>query len=460
MFPKFSVEKPYTVLVAVVMVIILGVVSFTKMTTDLLPSISLPYVIIMTTYVGASPETVEMVVTDPVESSMATVSNVESISSVSGENYSMVIMEFAQTADMDSVSLEIRENLDQISSYWDDSIGSPVIMKINPDMLPIMVAAVGVEGMTVAEVSEYTRSTLLPELESVEGVASASASGLLEEQIHVLIRQDKIDAVNQQVFGAIEADLEEARQELADGWKEIEEGRAELADGRAELADSRTELADSWTEIHENQTDLEKSRQELADGRAELAQGRTDLQSGKDALNAQKDKAAAELAAQTAQVVDGIAQLEAAKASLPVVIPQLQQQANQLDGAGKTKEQLTQDIAAAAAATAVLSQAQGSAGDQDPIVNIDPTLEAQVAAVLGANWQTVYPTWGEAGAALTAKQEEINKDLGVHIQLEQSQSALTSIDDQIAQLKSALAALTQGEVNAAAGFGSADAQLA
>ena len=108
MFAKFSVKKPYTVLVAVVMVIILGVVSLTKMTADLLPNINLPYVIIMTPYVGASPETVEMAVTKPVEASMATVSNIESISSVSSENYSMVIMEFAQSANMDSVSLEIR----------------------------------------------------------------------------------------------------------------------------------------------------------------------------------------------------------------------------------------------------------------------------------------------------------------------------------------------------------------
>ena len=109
---NFSVKKPYTVLVAVIMVIVLGIVSFMKMSADLLPSINLPYVIVMTTYVGASPETVEMVVTKPVESAMATVSNIENISSVSSENYSMVIMEFAQNADMDSVSLEIRESLD------------------------------------------------------------------------------------------------------------------------------------------------------------------------------------------------------------------------------------------------------------------------------------------------------------------------------------------------------------
>ena len=154
MISRFSVKKPYTVLVGVVLAIVLGVVSFTRMTADLLPNISLPYVIVMTTYVGASPETVETVVTKPVEASMATVSNIESINSVSGENYSMVILEFAQTADMDSISLEIRENLDQISGYWqDDLIGSPIIMKLNPDMMPVMIAAAGIEGKDVAEVS-------------------------------------------------------------------------------------------------------------------------------------------------------------------------------------------------------------------------------------------------------------------------------------------------------------------
>ncbi len=204
MLGKFSVKKPYTVLVAVVLVIVLGVVSFTKMTTDLLPSISLPYVIVMTPYPGASPETVEMVVTKPVEASMATVSNIEGISSVSSENYSMVILEFAQSTDMNGASLEIRENLDQIKSYWDDSVGNPIIMKLNPDMLPVMIAAVGGTDMTSAEVTELTQSTIIPELESLEGVASASATGLLEESVHVIIRQEKIDVINEQVFGSID----------------------------------------------------------------------------------------------------------------------------------------------------------------------------------------------------------------------------------------------------------------
>lgn len=264
MISKFSVKKPYTVLVGVVMAIILGVVSFTRMTADLLPNISLPYVLVMTTYPGASPETVEMAVTQPVESAMATVSNIESIRSVSGENYSMVILEFSQTADMNAVSLEIRESLDQIKSYWDDSVGNPIIMKMNPDMLPVMIAAVGMEGMDNAEISTYVQEAVVPELESIEGVASVSATGLLEESVNVIIRQEKIDAVNETVYAAIDDKMAEAEQELADGRKELEDGKKELADSKKELLDAQKELADG--------------RKELEDGKKELADGKTELE--------------------------------------------------------------------------------------------------------------------------------------------------------------------------------------
>ena len=81
MFSKFSVRKPYTVIVGVILVIILGIVSFSKMTTDLLPSMELPYALVMTTYQGASPEEVETTVTKPVEQAMATISNIKQVAS-------------------------------------------------------------------------------------------------------------------------------------------------------------------------------------------------------------------------------------------------------------------------------------------------------------------------------------------------------------------------------------------
>lgn len=320
MLGKFSVKKPYTVLVAVILVIVLGVVSFTKMSTDLLPSISLPYVIVMTPYPGASPETVEMVVTKPVEASMATVSNIEGISSVSSENYSTVIMEFAQSTDMNAASLEIRENLDQIKSYWDDSVGSPIIMKLNPDMLPIMIAAVGNTGMTDAQVSDMTQNVVIPELESIEGVASASATGLFEESVNVIIRQEKIDTINKQVFAHIDDEMKDAEQELADGKQEIYDGQAELADARAELEDSKQELVDSQQELDENSAELEDNKKKLADGKAEIAENKANLEEGKSELANKKGETTAQLAAAETKILTAKTELEATKMHLTLEI--------------------------------------------------------------------------------------------------------------------------------------------
>lgn len=285
MLSKFSVKKPYTVLVGVVLAIVLGVVSFTKMTTDLFPNMSLPYVIVMTTYPGASPETVETVVTRPVEASMATVSNIETVSSTSSENYSLVILEFAQSADMNAVSLEIRESLDQIKSYWDDSVGNPIIMKLNPDMLPVMIAAVGVEGMEHAEISTYVEENVVPELESIEGVASVSASGLLEESINVIIRQEKVDALNEKIFAAIDDKMKEAEEELADGREQLEEGKQELLDGKEEILTGKQELTNGKEELADGKAELEKKQQEtieqLATAKNELLTAKTSLESTK-----------------------------------------------------------------------------------------------------------------------------------------------------------------------------------
>ena len=439
MISKFSVKKPYTILVAVIMVIILGVVSLTKMTTDLLPSISLPYVIVMTTYPGASPETVEMAVTKPVEASMATISNVESISSTSNENYSMVIMEFAQSANMDSVSLEIRESLDQIKTYWDDSIGNPIIMKLNPDMLPVMVAAVGVEGMDTAQISDYTTNYLIPELESIEGVASASGSGLLEESVHVLIREDKIAAINEKVFGAIDS-------EMADARKELEDGRKELADGKAELADG-------WKEIEENIADMEEARKELKDGKAELADGKQQLEDGKDELNKQKDAAAQKIAEGYKELLAKKNEIAAAKAALIIAIPQAEQKL------GLNKEQILNLDSAIDKVLAgdgsktlgdILTDPQEKAIFYNYLNRILSVSSNTMSIGDNTNVASVQFMLKANGGALANGIQSVAE---MYFNLEQAIEGEKLIDSYIAEIE-------KSEILAAAGFGSADAQMA
>lgn len=476
MLGKFSVKKPYTVLVAVVLVIVLGVVSMMKMSTDLLPNISLPYVIVMTTYPGASPETVEMTVTQPVEGSMATVSNIESISSVSSENYSMVILEFAQSADMNAVSLEIRENLDQIKSYWSDDIGNPIIMKLNPDMLPVMIAAVGGEGMTNAEVTDITQNTVMPDLESIEGVASASATGLIEESVNVIIRQDKIDAINEQVFGSIDEELKDAEQQLADGRQEIYDGQEKLNDSRADLDESRQQLNDSQEELDKNKKELEDSKQKLADGKAELAENKAKLEEGKNELSSKKSESTEKLAQAEKELLTAKADLEASKVHITSQITTVK---SLEDGIKKAKDGVSQLVAAVNAANVLkaglqvagggdigsdvaeqINQLAASMGVPCALTETSSAVEALTALTEIENAATQQKTATET--TITNMEASLNANtggLGAEAYIASMQSVLSEIEGNIAKLDSGLTELYKGNLTAAIEFANAQTTI-
>lgn len=281
MISKFSVKKPYTVLVGIVLVVILGVVSLSKMSTDLLPSMNMPYAIVVTSYAGASPEQVESVVTQPVESAMASTSNIKNISSSSSNNVSTVVLEFEQTANMDSVTVEMRESLDQIKGYWPEEVSNPIIMKINPDMMPIMIAAVGVEGMDTLEVSDYANDELMADIESVEGVASVSGTGLIKESIQVVLNQEKIDGVNEKIKASLDAKFSDAESEMNSAESEIKNGKNQLKNGQDELANqisgAQNELNDKKLELYQTEADLNKQLAELKETKASTEAGITSL---------------------------------------------------------------------------------------------------------------------------------------------------------------------------------------
>ena len=228
MLSRLSVKRPMTIFICVVLALILGVMSFINMTTDLLPSMDLPYVIAYTTYIGASPEQVEQSVTKALESALATTGGVKNITSVSQENVSIVVLEFEEGTGMDSAMIEMSASLDQIAGSLPEGAGSPVLMKLNPDMLPIMVLAVDSDGMQREALSRFTAETVIPALERVDGVASVSGSGLVESQIRVELDQEKIDALNSKVLRAVSSTLADAEQELKKARWELNNGKKKL----------------------------------------------------------------------------------------------------------------------------------------------------------------------------------------------------------------------------------------
>ena len=191
--PKYSVKKPFTVLVAVILVVVLGFVSLTGMQTDLLPNMNLPYLLVITTYPGASPEQVESDVTQPLENSLSTLNGVKNVTSQSNENYSLVILEYQDDTDMDSAMVKASTAVNQLSGSLPDMASTPTLMEMSPDMMATQYVAVDYEGMDIYELSDYVEDTIVPQLERVDGVASVSTTGLVKKSVQITLDQDKID---------------------------------------------------------------------------------------------------------------------------------------------------------------------------------------------------------------------------------------------------------------------------
>ncbi|MEG1801795.1 MAG: efflux RND transporter permease subunit, partial [Oscillospiraceae bacterium] len=278
----------------VVLVIVLGVISFTKLNTDLLPTLDLPYVMVMTTYPGASPEKVEMSVTKPLEQALATTNGLENIQSVSQENQSIIIMEFSQTVNMDSAMIEMSGNIDLVKGYLDESVSSPMFMKLNPDMLPIQVLSVDMDGMDIKELSQYVNNELAPYFERIDGVATVDVSGSVANYVEIALNQSKIEEINDSILKSVnkelyktKKDLDKAKTELTNGKTELENKRDDaynkLADGSAQLDQGQAQLAAITSDVEKIGGEIK-----LYEGQVEALKQKAVLETQRAALEGQK----------------------------------------------------------------------------------------------------------------------------------------------------------------------------
>ena len=311
---KYCVKKPFTIFVAVIAVMVIGVVSLMRMQTDLLPDISLPYLMVITTEPGASPEKVENDVTEPMEQALGTVTGVENITSVSAENYSMITLEFVEDTDMDSAMVKVTAQLNQLN--LPEACGTPNMLEISMDMMATMYATVSYEGRDIYEISDFTEEVIRPYFERQDGVASVTAVGSVEKTVEVRLNGDKIDHVNDQI-------LEETNEKLAEAKEQIEEAQQQMEDGKQKLADAKSEL-------EKKQEDLKKTKDEtarqLAEASLALDQAQatkaayeanlTSLQASKEGLEAEKK------AYEDNNIEDTYNQINAALAALKISMAQ------------------------------------------------------------------------------------------------------------------------------------------
>lgn len=354
MFAKFSVKKPYTVIVGIILVIALGVISFMNMTTDLLPSMDLPYVIVYTSYTGATPEKVEAELSRPLEASFATLTDVKNVSSTSNENVSMVIMEFESGADMNTAMIEISSAVDQLAGGWDSAIGTPVIMKLNPDMLPVTLSSVSLEGADLLELSDYVEDELIARYEAVDGVARVSASGILTQQVDITIEQSRIDALNNAILAEVDSELADVELELRDAMSQISSGKRQLARAR------------------------QSAYAQIDEAIAAIEAGNAQLPTAIETLTAQKEQLSAQLESAKAM----LSQLEGLSGLTDAEKEQLRQAADTISALETQRDQLQKqldEMGESQPDSALIAQLQAAQAARDEQAALKAAQEAYIA---------------------------------------------------------------------------------
>lgn len=451
MLSKLSVKKPMTIFVAVVLVIVLGIVSFSRMTPDLMPNMDLPYALVLTTYIGQSPETVESVVTKPLEQAVSVVDGVKQVRSSSSENYSMCVIEFNDGTDMDSATIDVRGALDSLSDGWDDAVGSPYFIKINPNILPVAMLAVDCEGKDRRGISAFVTDELMNRLEGIDGVASVSERGVVVEKENVMISQKKLDALNKKINAALDSRFAEAEEKIAEAKTELENNAAQAQNGAAVITDSidainsqqeqlAQQLSAAQTEADNGRSKLISAKMELLDQKSTLTLTKTALETTYKALLTIKTTYD-ELLEKKAELVSKLETLnslneryiaalkkiasgELTEEELAEVMEELKQIDRELEPFNVKKEGLAVAIAAADAALA----------------KVDSSIEEvnKKLAELGTDTEKLDET-------LTKISDQIGQ---INSGLEQIDTALKGLDENTVTINQALATLSQQQSSA------------
>lgn len=428
---KFSVKKPFTVFVAVVCALILGVVSFTRMSTDLLPQFSLPYVVVVTTYAGASPDKVESTVTEPLESGLGTVNGVVNVTSTSSENYSMVMLEFEEDTNMDSAMVKLSSALDLIA--LPDGTGKPMVMEISMDMLPVMYASVDYDDMDIYELSDFVEENIVPEMERQDGVASVDTMGSVEKTVEIRLNQEKIDSLNDQLAAYVDD---------------------KLADAKGEIDDASSKLASAKAELESAQSSLENQQESTSKELAESSQLIDQAVATQSAYNAQVTSLqASKTALETEKKAYEDADVEGNYEKLDQLIGGLQQAAAAFPGqdadalpsgvsdAVNNPEKLTALTAFVQAYGSYLAPSLGGMSTED------------IVAALNAE------TLGQLEYAVNRLPQIDSELANLNTEIAAAQAVADQVNSQVDEAVKNYSTLEAGKILAAAGFGSGAAQI-
>lgn len=462
---KFSVKKPFTILVMVVAIIILGFVSLSGMTTDLLPKMSLPYLLVITTYPGASPEKVESSVSEPVESALGSISGVKNVYSMSYENYGIVELEFADGTDMDSAMVKVSSALDSVKSALPEECGSPNIMEISMDMMASVYLAASYEGKDIQETSRFVEDTLIPYLERQEGVTSISDIGIVENSISVDLNQDKIDALNEKILAKTNDAFADAVDQLNDAKKQLLESEQKLADSTQELVDGQKDIDDGRTKLDDAQKELDEQKEKLEDAKDSLENQKKDTEN--------KLATASQALDQLNALQTDLLTLQAQEESLKATITQIEKS---LEEQGKTTNDIPNVVAGLNQMSTFLtsSQMEGMTGMDSTTVNTmlgSSGMSLQSLGIDETTWDTLTPEGRKELLQKTADGYQTQKALlsgykdyvsslnSLQVEKAGVQAAVSAAEAELKKSGVSYTDIEKAKIEAAAGFGAASAQI-
>ena len=463
---KFSVKKPFTILVMVVAIIILGFVSLSGMTTDLLPKMSLPYLLVITTYPGASPEKVESSVSEPVESALGSISGVKNVYSMSYENYGIVELEFADGTDMDSAMVKVSSALDSVKSALPEECGSPNIMEISMDMMASVYLAASYEGKDIQETSRFVEDTLIPYLERQEGVTSISDIGIVENSISVDLNQDKIDVLNEKILAKTNDAFADAVDQLNDAKKQLLESEQKLADSTQELVDGQKDIDDGRTKLDDAQKELDEQKEKLEDAKDSLEDQKKDTEN--------KLATASQALDQLNALQTDLLTLQAQEESLKATITQIEKS---LKEQGKATNDIPNVVAGLDQMSTVLTSSLMYLTDKDS-TDVNSALAAsgssmrlQSLGIAEATWDALTPEGRKELLQKTAAGYQTQKALlsgykdyvsslnSLQIEKAGVQAAVSAAEAELKKSGVSYTDIEKAKIEAAAGFGAASAQI-
>ena len=434
---KQSVKKPYTILVGVIIILMLAAVSLSKMTTDLLPSISTPYLMVITTYPGASPEKVELEVVEPLEGVLSTVTGVKNVTSNSAENYGMITLEFEAETNMDSALVKVNTALDTVKDSLPERCSSPSIMEISLDMLATMYVAVYDDNKDIYELTDFANDNVIPYFERQNGVASVSTVGLVDQMVEVRLNEEEIDKLNDQLASHVSGKLDEAQGEINKAQSKITSGKADLEKGKKELEQKQTDTSNQLAEATKGLNTALASQQAYEANLNSLKASQAALEAEKKAYNE--------------QVIPGYNQMNDAFAMVqanPMLTPVLA-------GMGLSAADLPTDVSDAISNPSKIDNFRNVINGLIAmgIPDMDQIPLDQITLQNLTTLQTAYTNANARIPQIDIELANLSTDLV---------AAQAAVDQVNAVVNSAMAnynTVESGKISAAAGFGSAQAQL-